>query len=256
MTTNTNQRLRLKCIATMSLVLSSAWVNADPLNLESGLPLEVEDAYPAPFMNREYQTFLRYQREHDGVDAAEWVNRLELGLWYNTELTVEVPFIFGEVEPDGLGDVSAEILYNLNQETRTLPALSIAGALYAPTGDGSEGWDPELELIATKTMPGTWDLHRFHLNVGYRFNDDVQPDERGGAYSAVAGYEVRATNELVLLADLVRKEELEEDVEVNLFEVGGRYRLTPFALMAAGIGFGFGDESPDARTTLGLQLEF
>jgi hypothetical protein len=256
MTVRRRQAVAGFLLVACGLVLQPRLAAADPLNLESGLPLEVEDAYAAPFLNREYQTYLRYERDDDGTDFGRWVNRLEVGLWYNTELTIEVPLVFGEIEPDGLGDVSVELLYNFNQETQVLPAFALAGALITPTGDNSRGLDPEVEIIATKTLPGTWDLHRLHFNFSYRFNDDVRSGERGGVYHVVAGYEVRATNNLVLLADLVREEDLEKGVEMNLFEGGGRYRLTPYALLAVGLGFGFADESPDVRATAGLQVEF
>src|SRR5690606_17779194 len=114
--------------------------------------------------------------------------------------------------------------------------------LIAPTGERSEGLDSEAELLLTKTLPGTWDLHRLHLNGGYRFNDDVQDGEREGTYRLIAGYEVRATNELVLLADVFREQKLDEGMAVNLAEIGGRYRLTPYALLSIGTGVGFGDD--------------
>ena len=229
---------------------------AGPLNLESGLPLEVEDVYATPFLNREYQGFLRYERSQHDKDTLDVVQRLEFGVWYNTELTVEAPFHFGEGAPDDYGDTSIELLYNFNQETRTVPALALSGTLIAPSGERSEGLDSEVELLLTKTVPGTWDLHRVHLNGGYRFNDDIQEGERSGTYHLVAGYQVRATNELVLLADVFREQDLEEDQAINMIELGGRYRLTPYALLSIGGGVGFGDQSPEARTTAGLQVEF
>ena len=229
---------------------------AGPLNLESGLPLEVEDAYATPFLNREYQGFLRYERSQHDEDTLDVVQRLELGVWYNTELTIEAPFHFGEGEPDDYGDTAIELLYNFNQETRTMPAAALSGTLIAPSGDRSEGLDSEAELLLTKTIPGTWDLHRVHLNGGYRFNDDEQEGEREGTYHVVAGYQVRATNDLVLLADVFREQELEEDKAINMVELGARYRVTPYALLSVGGGVGFGDDSPEVRTTAGLQMEF
>jgi hypothetical protein len=72
----------------------------------------------------------------------------------------------------------------------------------------------------------------------------------------VVGYEVRVSNDLIVLADVVREQELEEDREINLLEAGARYRLTPFSVLSAGVGFGVGDESPDVRTTVGFQVQF
>lgn len=233
-----------------------AVANADPLNLERGLPLEVEDAYPTAFRNREYQAFLRYNRGKSDEDTLDVVQRLEAGIWYNTEMTLEAPFHFGEGAPDDYGDTPVELLYNFNQETRILPAASASGTIIAPTSEDGKGIDSEVEFLLTKTVPGTWDLHRMHLNGGYRFNDDRRDGEREGTYHVVAGYQVRATNELVLLADVFREEKLEKDRAVNMAELGARYRLTPYSLLSFGTGVGFGDQSPEFRTTGGIQMQF
>lgn len=243
----------LRCLLCIFCLTIPAGVSADPLNLESGLPISIEDAYVTPFQNREYQGFLRLETGED-KDQLEVVQRLELGVWYNTELTVEAPFVFGEAVEDGYGDTSVEILYNLNQETRTLPAISFGATLITPTGKNSEGVDPEVEAILTKTLPGTWDLHRLHLNGGVRFNDDMQKGERGDLYHVVAGYQYRATNQIILLADVLRQEELEEDIEMNVVEGGARIALTPYSVFAIGIGHGFGADSPKFRGSMGLQF--
>jgi hypothetical protein len=39
-------------------------------------------------------------------------------------------------------------------------------------------------------------------------------------------------------------------------EVGGRYRLTPYAAVSLGTGIGLGNDSPEVRTTAGLQVQF
>ncbi len=234
----------------------SSPIYADPLNLESGLPLEVEDAYVTPLWNREYQGFVRYNRSEKDKDVLEAVQRVELGVWCNTELTIEAPFIFGEDKSDGYGPTPIELLYNLNQETRSLPAFTVDGALITPTGEYNEGLDSKAELLITKTVPGTWSLHRIHLNGSYYFNDDPGDTERNGAYEAIIGYEARLNNPFVLIADVVRREELEKGLTDNVVEVGLRYRLAPYAILAAGIGKGFGADAPDFVATTGVQIEF
>ena len=86
-------------------------------------------------------------------------------------------------------------------------------------------------------------------------NDDPGDTERDGAYNVLLGYEARINNPLVLVADVFREQRLEEDLSVNLVEVGLRYRLTPYALLTAGVGTGFGADSPEFRGTTGIQVE-
>lgn len=248
-------RSAIPAILAACAVLLPGSAPADPLNLERGLPLEVEDAYVTPLWNREYQGFLRYDRSAKDEDVLEVVQRLEVGVWYNTELTVEAPFILGEGKSDGYGPTPIELLYNLNQETRTLPAVTLGGTFVTPTGEYNEGLDSRAEFIASKTLPGTWELHRFHVNAGYYFNDDPGDTERDGAYNVLLGYEARINNPLVLVADVFREQQLEEDLSINLVEVGVRYRLTPYALLTAGVGTGFGADSPEFRGTTGIQVE-
>lgn len=254
-----NQKsLKLNLVALTLIATVFVWlppIYADPLNLESGLPLEVEDAYVTPLWNREYQSFIRYNRSEKGKDVLEAVQRVELGVWYNTELTIEAPFIFGEGKSDGYGPTPIELLYNLNQETISLPAFALGGTFVTPTGEYNEGLDSKAELLITKTVPNTWSLHRIHLNGGYYFNDDPGVAERNGAYEAIIGYEARLNNPIVLIADVVRREELEKDLTTNLVEVGLRYRLAPYAILAAGIGKGFGADAPDFIMTTGIQIE-
>lgn len=243
-------------LITLLPTLWSDRLHADPLNLESGLPLAVEDAYLTPLWNREYQSFLRYNRSGTGKDVLEVVQRIEIGIWYNTELTVEAPFIFGEDRSDGYGPTPIELLYNLNQETLSLPAFTVGGTFVTPTGEYNEGLDSEAEILITKTVPGTWSLHRIHLNGSYYFNEDPGDSERDGAYEAILGYEARLNNPLVLVADVIRRQELERGESVNLAELGLRYRLAPYAILAAGVGKGFGADAPDFIATTGVQIEF
>jgi hypothetical protein len=184
------------------------------------------------------------------------VQRLELGLWYNTQLTLEAPFIFGEGKSDGYGPTAVELLYNLNQETVALPAVTVGGTLITPTGEYSEGLDSRVELLLTKTIPGTAQLHRVHLNAAYLFNDDEEEDERSGAYEVVLGYEARVSNPVVLVADVFRKQEVEAGSTTNLGEVGARYRLNPYTVLTAGVGVGFGEDAAEFRGTTGVQMEF
>ncbi len=51
----------------------------------------------------------------------------------------------------------------------------------------------------------------------------------------------------------MREQEKEEDIDINLVEAGLRYQLTPLTVIAAGVGVGVGEDSPDLRVTLAFQ---
>lgn len=60
-------------------VLKQAAEAADHTNLEEGLPVEVEDAYPTAFMNRELQGFVRYERADEAKTSLPFSPALNTG---------------------------------------------------------------------------------------------------------------------------------------------------------------------------------
>jgi hypothetical protein len=242
---------------TLAAVLSGpAAAAADVLDVESGFPLEVEDAYPVGYLGREAQLHVRYERTHDGEDGVVFLPRLELGFPRNGQLSLAQRFLTGSADPNGVGPTTAEFLYNVNQETLAVPALALVALADFPTGDETHGVDAGGKALLTKTLPGIWHLHRLHLNGLYQANDDVRSGERGTRWKAVLGYSAVVTNELLFVSDVFREETFAEDEEHNVAELGLRWAVTPWAVLSAGVGFGFGDESPDVRPVVAAQHEF
>ncbi|MGB7443564.1 MAG: transporter [Coleofasciculaceae cyanobacterium] len=229
---------------------------ADHLNLEEGLPLEVEDAYPVPYQGRELQGVFKYERTEDGEDRFVIEPRIEYGFAPNWQGKITVPFEFGSGGDDGLGDVGLEVFYNFNTETLSTPAFAASVGVDLPTGDDSAGVDPTIKLIATKTLGRGGNLDRLNLNLSYTLNDQRQSSERSDRFAAVLGYSRRLNSETMLLTDLVFEQEEEEDKEAFIMEVGIRYQLTPLNVLAIGGGIGLSEESPDFRITAGFQQSF
>ncbi len=96
---------------------------ADHLNLEEGLPTEVEDAYPIPYKGIELQGVTKYDRIN-GKDSFVIEPRVEYAIAPNTQATISVPFQFGSAEDDGISDVGIEFLYNFNAESLKTPEES------------------------------------------------------------------------------------------------------------------------------------
>lgn len=251
------KRLVMLCgILMVGFIVSSVTIAADHRNLDEGLPVETTDAYPIPYLSREIQAVFNYDRGHEGIDSFTTVPRLEFGFPRNGQISIEVPVLFGEIEPDDIRETRLEWLYNFNQETLFLPAFAITGAIDLPTGDTSHGVDPVVKFIISKTLSRSSLFHRLHVNLAYQFNDDEQSQERSGWYKTSIGYSARLNNETLFIADYVREERREEDVEFNLIEFGVRYQLTPLTVISGGLGFGVGDESPDVRAVLGFQYTY
>jgi hypothetical protein len=228
---------------------------ADHNQLERGLPLRVESAYPIALGGRELQLTTQYERTDASEDRLRLVPRLELGLLANTELTLASELLFGEADDRGSGDVHLEALYNFNQESLRLPALALEVGLDVPTGERSRGLDTTVGVLATKTIRDAT-LDQLHANVSWTRNFEARGDERDHLYEVVLGYSRPLTADLLFVADVSRRWEIEEHKESNLIGTGVRFQLDPLKVLSAGIALGIGDESPDVVLTVGFQLEF
>ncbi len=239
-----------------SVVLAGAARASDHINLEPGLPLEVEDAYPTGYLNREFQLSARYERTADGKNQYVVDPRLEYGFARNWQARINVPFTLGSGDKRGSGDIGAEIFYNFNTESLKLPAFAASVSATAPTGRDSSGLDTSFKLIATKTLGYAEKLQRVHLNFTYFNNASPRHDERSNRYAAVVGYSQRVGPQTIFLADYVRQQEKQRSMTSNIVEVGLRYQQTPLTVFSLGLGAGIGNQSPDFRATLGYQRSF
>lgn len=243
-------------LAAVELVLTpAALAQTDHTNLEEGLPTRLEDAYPTAFRNREIQAVFRYERTEDSADRLTLEPRLEFGIAPNAQLKIGAPFFLGEADQRGSGDVEVEGLYNFNQESLSLPALSVAGGIVIPSGEGSEGLDTILKFLLTKTVDDAL-LGRFHLNLEWGHNFSAFDDERDDTFAIIPGYSFRLNPDTVMVADFIREWEIERGKESNIVELGARYQLDPRTVLSLGVGAGIGDESPSFRATFGFQRSF
>ena len=255
-----NKHWVLLTLLTAAMVQQRAFAGGGQANIEQGLPLHFEDTVPQEYLGREFQLVSRYERTDDGEDRFLFEPRVELGISQNTQLTIATPFLFGNAdEGDGLGPVELDLLYNLNQETLDLPAFALKlGADFtgAAAAGGGDGVDPFVGLLIDRTIGKSSLYQKVHLNLLYQFNGEETDEERDGRYEVAVGYSRRIGASAMLVADLVRMQEMTENEEVNLAEIGIRYATTPQSVISTGVGFGIGDESPDVRLTVGLQYEF
>ncbi|MFN7139745.1 MAG: transporter, partial [Limisphaerales bacterium] len=137
---------------------------ADHQNLEEGLPVSVEDAYPIAYRGREIQSVFRYDRTHDDKNRVTLEPRIELGIAPNTEFEIRAPFYLGNADRTGSGDIALGVLYNFNTESLMLPAFSLGAEGVVPTGKDSRGFDTAVKFIVTKSVSKSG-LDRIHLNL-------------------------------------------------------------------------------------------
>ncbi|MDD5552792.1 MAG: meta-pathway of phenol degradation [Candidatus Omnitrophica bacterium] len=229
---------------------------ADHTNLEENLPLEITDAIPTPYMNREVQSAFHYERTEDSKDKYEAEQRLEYGIFLNSQIEVHVPYQFGRAVDEGLGVTEAAVLYNFNQESIWIPAMALSGHALFPTAEDTDEIEPKAKFIMTKTIGRSSFFQRIHANASWQKNNDRHENERKDLYSWAIGYDCRLNPETLLVFDLVREMLPEKGKDMNLAEIGLRYQLHPRVVISMGGGAGLGSDSPHTRATFGFQYSF
>lgn len=230
---------------------------SDHMNLEANLPTEIEDAYPIKFRSREIQAVVRYIDEGK-QNRMVYRPILEIGILPNTQFNLSGTFYSGDADRTGSGDVSASVLYNFNTESLAVPAMALAVEADFPSGERSAGVDVTTKLIFSK-MPfvRTTLLHRLHANLIWKRNGGIdEAEERRDQFKGILGFSSRAGRDMSLILDYVREQKEKKGEDANIVEVGLRRQLTPFTLVNAGVGAGFGDDSEDFRVTVGFQHSF
>ncbi|MEE2776390.1 MAG: hypothetical protein VYE73_06455 [Acidobacteriota bacterium] len=220
---------------------------ADHLNLESGLPVAIEDAYPIPRGGFELLTLLRAGR-FESRNESLLSPILEWGFADGWEAKLTVPWHLGGTE-EGVEEVGVEVLYNFNAETLKMPAFALTlGGDVATKGSAV---DPALGLIVTRTLGRAWHLDRLHLNLGARHNSDRRRRERNELLRAALGYSRRLDAVSMLVTDVVFEQREREGRESLLLEAGVRHQLSPLTVFSVGVGLS--RDSPDFRIAVGFQ---
>lgn len=241
-------------IAAVLFVITSLAYAHDHLNLEHGVPLEIEDAYVSPYKNREFQSYLLYDRLPDNKDKLMFVPRLEIGAFKNFQFDLATPFEFGDRgDQKQSRNIDLEGLYNFNQESLWLPAISLGGGVFVPTGEGLHGYDGIGRLNLTKTLPTSISFHRIHANIQWTQNGQPKAQERNNLMKYVFGYQLRLGTDYMFVADYFYEEQYLEKSKMQMVEVGLRYQLNPLSVIAGGVGTGLDKDSPDFRANISFQ---
>ncbi|NES87390.1 MAG: transporter [Moorea sp. SIO2B7] len=244
--------LHLSLALFLPIIIPTTAKAGDHFNLEEGLPIEVEDAYPIPYQGIEIQGQFLYERNH-GKDFFGIEPRIEYGFAPNWQGRITLPFQYGSAVVDGIGDVGLELFYNFNTEGLHTPAFAVSVSADFPTSSESKGVDPTVKFIMTKTLGKGANLDRLHLNLAYTRNTDAGDDERNDRFTGVLGYSRRINSETILVTDFVYEQEEEKDTDTYLLEFGVRHQINPLTVLSIGTGVGLTDDSPDFRITFGFQ---
>ena len=240
-----------------------AAAQTDYYNTDKGRPVRVEDAYPVERHAFELQLApLKLEREAGGVYHWEVAPEVAWGVLPRTQLELAFPLAHVDAgaagKVSGLAGIEASVLYNLNNETRTLPAFAVAADVLLPVGGlGPDRAYPTLKGIATRTFSGA----RIHANAEYTLGPDAgEGDEVGEASRWMAGIAVDRTfpiRSLLVTADLFAEQALDPGESLSwTAEAGLRYQTSPQFNVDLGIGRRFAGDEQGWSFTVGVAHAF
>jgi hypothetical protein len=172
------------------LALAAPALAVDHNNVDAGRPLRFDDAETIAFREQALDLGLRLgwpQHRPLGVGlGAEYL----YGFALNSHLDIGFePSLGGRSESRStafsFGDVSLGALHNFNREYRNIPALSLRGDVFLPTGRGSQGVGFRLRGIMSKRA---YQYGRFHLNLDLNANPGAGRGDREFNPGAVLGF--------------------------------------------------------------------
>jgi hypothetical protein len=233
------QRSLIWSLALLMAVAPAAYA-IDHKNLDEGRPLRLDDAYAIASGELAVEVGAGFALERRGPDRGVFPLEVLAGAFPNLQLGLGTTLLTDprEVhEQAKSGDLRVSGLYNVNQETLTLPAFGLKLELNLPTGVDSAGVDVEVKGIVTRSI----DRLSLHLNAGYAFLSGTTGEERDGRYEVTLGasYPVGAPHytRTTLVGDLFTGPG-DRRGGANVFgaEVGFRHQLTQRVVVDAGIG--------------------
>jgi hypothetical protein len=231
-------RRSLRLLMMMSVAAAPLAAQTDYYNTDAGRPVQMEDAMPLERGALELQLApLRVERRGEGRYRWQLEPELAWGVLPHTQLEVGLPLHWTE-GPErsvtALAGIRAAALYNLNVETRTLPALAFTSEATLPAG-GLGPANPLLALGAIATRTQHWG--RVHLNGRYTAGPaDADDDAARWMAGAALDHSFPFTSTLVTV-DVVAEQPLAAAGDVRwTAETGIRYQTSPQFSLDAGIG--------------------
>jgi len=236
-----------------------AQAQIDYRNLDDDRPTHVEDAYSLERYAFELITPYRVVRGRAGQTLHAFIPEIEYGVLRNAQIGVKLPVAGldeGGATTWGLSGARLFALYNLNTESRILPALSVRSDLVLPVGShGGDATRGSVKVLATRSFGRS----RLHLNAEYGFGDGetalVEGTDRWW-YGAAVDRTMFRRSTLVVAEVYALREADGTPVEVNA-SVGLRYQWTPTVVLDFGVARGLRrDLGPDFEFTFGLSRAF
>lgn len=238
----------------LALCLTTLASALDHKNLDEGRPARLEDAHPIQAGELALEAGGGFSRPRSGaadrrayqLEALYGLPRVQLGVGSTLFSSPRAPR-----EGQESGDVKTSALFSLVKESGAVPALSIKGEVFVPTGVESNGMDYGIDGLLSKSF-GPLGVH---FNIGHAFTGEASGLERSN-HHVMAGGLTFSLSRMTLVADYFQDHsELRGRHHIRGGNAGVRVQLAERLIWDAGVGREFtGDERSDFRVTTGLSV--
>lgn len=246
--------------ALLALPGSRLAAQIDYRNLDDDRPVLTEDAYPVERYAFELLLPYAFEREQGGERVHVFIPEIAHGFARNAQAGLKLPLAGVATGADtewGLAGLRLFGLYNLNTESKLLPALSARADLLLPVGSlGGDATRVSLKAIATRS----WGRTRIHANAARTFGDEGAPAaaEHGNRWSySLAVDRTLIRQSVLLIGEMAALRPVRAaPVAVNV-ALGARYQWTPTLVLDLGLRRRLRRETgPDIAVTVGLSHAF
>lgn len=233
----------------------------DHFNLESRIPVTIEDIEPIERGSIEFQAFGRFSRLPGRKNFGETEPRLVLGIFEKTQLEIAAPLLLGQGAANGNGDTQISVLRKFRDSSpeKRWPGFAVEAELRLPSGIQRHGFKNRVDAAITALVTKHMARHSFHVNAGFDWSGDESQEERlrRGVWSGAVGHHTALTKWIVLASDLAWTQADEKQTrDIWLLETGVRVQLTRKLIGAIGVGAGLnrGPDTPVLALTFGFQI--
>lgn len=225
----------------------------DPQALSANLPVRLKDAFVTVPGAMALQDGNRTTIGDDGRYSLRGGPALKLGLPGRIELSVAPLRQFGDASSVHGGLAGAELEWNVNRQTRLMPALLVALIRDEPYGGGHQGPHYAVQAVATKSLGIGPDAPRVGAEIAWTHTVRPATDERRGRWLAGLVASRLVGQRTALVVDLVRQQQSRSGRTSNYLDAGINHVLGQSLTMSGGLGPGLVDDAISFRVFLGIK---
>lgn len=232
---------------------TAAQAQADPQALSANLPVRLKDAFVTLPGALALQDGSRTTIGDDGRYSLRGGPALKLGLPGHIELSVAPLRQFGDTSSVHGGLAGTELEWNINRQTRVMPALLVALIRDEPYGGGHQGPYYAVQAVATKSLGSGREAPRMGAEVAWAHTVRAASSERRQRWLAGLVASRLVGRQTAMVVDVVYQQQTSRKRTSNYLDVGINHVLGKSLTLSGGLGPGLVEDGISFRVFAGIK---